>query len=64
MSLDNNVMRFLKIAVMGVIVTFLCATAYGAETARPNIVLIFADDIGYCDSELYGCDIFPCNMAR
>ena len=59
MSLDNYVMRYLKIAVMGVIVTFLCATAYGAETARPNIVLIFADDLGYCDSELYGCDTTP-----
>ena len=63
MSLDNNVRRYFKAAVMAalpmVIVTFLCAHSYGAETARPNIVLIFADDLGYCDSELYGCDTTP-----
>ena len=33
--------------------------SYGAENKRPNIVLIFADDLGYCDTELYGCDMVP-----
>ena len=35
------------------------AQAYSAETTRPNVVLIFADDLGYCFSELYGCDAVP-----
>ena len=35
------------------------AQAYSAETTRPNVVLIFADDLGYCSSELYGCDAVP-----
>ncbi|MEM7278790.1 MAG: sulfatase-like hydrolase/transferase [Pseudomonadota bacterium] len=30
-----------------------------ATASQPNVVVIFADDVGYCDSELYGCDAVP-----
>ncbi|HBO15977.1 MAG TPA: N-acetylgalactosamine-4-sulfatase, partial [Porticoccaceae bacterium] len=29
-----------------------------------NVVLIFVDDLGYCDSELYGCDDIPTPHIR
>jgi len=33
--------------------------AYSNETQPPNVLLIFVDDLGYCDTELYGCDDVP-----
>ena len=30
-----------------------------AEYKKPNIILIVADDLGYCDTDLYGCDRIP-----
>ncbi|MBW2623735.1 MAG: sulfatase-like hydrolase/transferase, partial [Deltaproteobacteria bacterium] len=35
-----------------------------AATRKPNIVLIVADDLGYCDTELYGCDRIPTPNIR
>ena len=35
------------------------AHAYGGDTTPPNVLLIFIDDLGYCDTELYGCDTVP-----
>lgn len=36
-----------------------------SQQRRPNVVLINIDDLGYCDSELYGCGTNPTpNMKR
>ncbi|MBT5813368.1 MAG: sulfatase-like hydrolase/transferase [Opitutales bacterium] len=42
---------------------FLCLTALANE--RPNVVIILADDMGYCDVGVYGCeDIETVNIDR
>ena len=41
------------------ILLLFCATHAMAAETRPNVILIFVDDLGYCDTELYGCDRVP-----
>ncbi len=44
--------------VLGLALLFATYVCLAAEDP-PNVVLFFVDDLGYCDTELYGCDRVP-----
>ena len=37
--------------------TFLIASTIAAQSRQPNIVFIFADDLGYADTSVYGSEV-------
>lgn len=46
---------FIKLLFVGLIITgFACQTKEVAETTKPNIIYILADDLGYADLGCYG----------
>ena len=56
---------FRAFVAKAMVLSLYAVTAHGAETPPPNVVLIVADDLGYCDSELYGCEDVPTpNLLR
>lgn len=42
----------------------LVLVAHGAAQDRPNFVVLFADDLGYCDTDLYDCNEIPTPNIR
>ena len=51
---------FMKLAFFLLIKAATINLLFCASTiAKPNVILIFVDDLGYCDSEIYGCENVP-----
>ncbi|MFB2121633.1 arylsulfatase [Parapedobacter sp. 2B3] len=62
----NNVLmiyRWILLFSIGCLVTFAFNTAL-AQTKRPNIIVILADDMGYSDIGCYGSEIETPNIDR
>ena len=58
-------MKFKSITILACLAVAACGQSsenseqQESSDTRPNIVLIFVDDVGYCDTEMYGCDAVP-----
>ncbi|MDA2924775.1 sulfatase [Acidobacteria bacterium AH-259-L09] len=42
-----------------ILLLYSLSASHATAAARPNFVVILADDLGYCDTSLYGCDQVP-----
>lgn len=63
-SFSSTNRRLLDLSLRVVLCMLCVACSEGIDPATtkgssPNVVLILVDDLGYCDSELYGCDAVP-----
>lgn len=54
----------MKIPVFGIGLLALAASGIAAESKRPNILLILADDLGFSDLGCYGSEIATPNLDR
>lgn len=58
-------MKFKQIALACFIPTLLLnSTAFAAQTQKPNILLIVADDLGFSDTEPFGGEIHTPNLKK
>lgn len=56
--IDNRMKSAISLAVSFLLLASICATG-GSNAARPNILVILADDLGYGDTGFQGCKDIP-----
>jgi arylsulfatase A-like enzyme len=52
-------MKFPSALLFSLVLSLAAAISYAAETKRPNILVILADDLGYADVGFQGCKDIP-----
>lgn len=65
MAVNMNRRDFLRLTGAGAAGMMMPTLGFAKESvSKPNVIVIVADDLGYCDTELYGCDTIPTPNLR
>ena len=54
-----QILTIFLLAVLGVAAPVTPRQPNKQTTRQPNVIIILADDLGYCDTGLYGCREIP-----